>query len=56
MATCESSGFAINFIVRGYHVYKDIRTSARGEDDGIISDKLPCSLGKVDLTCSFDFS
>ena len=32
MATCESSGFVINSVVRGYNVYKDIWTSARGEE------------------------
>ena len=26
------SSFAINSVVRGYHVYKDIWTSARGEE------------------------
>ena len=33
--TCEellSSSFAINSVVRGYHIYKDIWTSARGEE------------------------
>ena len=32
MATCESSRLVINSVVRGYHVYKDIWTSARGEE------------------------
>ena len=35
VTTCEellSSSFAINSVVRGYHVYKDIWTSACGEE------------------------
>lgn len=29
---CEASSFAINMVIHGYHVYKDIWTSACGEE------------------------